>query len=388
MSEQRVAGGGGIGPIERVHLIYPHSERISNPDAIGRETGRRLEARYEVLYYDWFELGVIKPGPNDALVGHPHPHPDSIFRRSLKEPGWRRRIMLAPYHHDDLRQNAFTEWIIGDCDLFLATTGPHWFRTLPESHCSHWAPKMVRLDQGINRTHFPPIKTSFSPAGKRRAVYIGHTGLGKGTAYLAQIAALLPDIEIGWMGSGKRPIPGVTALGQIDFGTQAGRELVSGFDFLLTVGNSDANPTTILESMSWGLLPICTPTCGYEGIPSIVNVPYGDAPAAAAIVRRTLAADDAELRATQATNWRLLDTYYNWDRFAGQVIEAIESDVSPALLPESLGRRLLFYWYDITSPYGRVVWSRPWMALARARRTVGRWRRQAVARLRHPLARS
>jgi glycogen synthase len=142
-------------------------------------------------------------------------------------------------------------------------------------------------------------------------------------------------------------------MGQVDFGSKAGRDLIAGFDFMLTVGRADANPTTILEAMAWGLVPICTPTSGYRGIPSIPNVPLDDAAGAAAIVRGLLDTHESELVAMQAENWQMLDEHYTWDRFAAQVIAAIESNDSPALLPESLGRRLAFRFYDRTSPYGR-----------------------------------
>jgi glycosyltransferase involved in cell wall biosynthesis len=262
--------------------------------------------------------------------------------------------MMAPFNHGDLRQIAFEDPIIPSCDLILAITGPYWFRTVKESRCSHWRPKMIHLDLAIDRGDFPPVKTSFAAPGERRVVYIGHSGSFKNTSHLSEIAALVPDAEFAWMGTGARPIPGLTALGQIDFASQSGKDLVSQFDFLLTVGNADANPTTILEAMAWGLIPICTPTSGYDGIPSIPNVPVDDAAAAAAVVRGLLFVNEPDLLAMQSANWRLLHDHYNWDRFAAQVAEAIESTESPHLGPESLKRRVMFTFYDITSPYGRL----------------------------------
>jgi len=355
----------------RVHLIYPHGNSISTPDAIGRELGRRLEATYPVIYHDWSDFGAIKPEPGDVLLGHPHPHPNSVFRRSLQQEGWRRRLMLAPFHHGDLRQIAFEDPIVPSCDLVLAITGPYWFRTVEDSRFSHWRPKMIHLDLAIDRSDYPPLKTSFGAPGKRRVVYIGHTDKYKNMPHLSQIAALVPETEFAWIGSGTRAVPGLTALGQIEFGSQAGKELVAQFDFLLTVGKADANPTTILEAMAWGLIPICTPTSGYGGIPSIVNVPLDDAAAAAAIVRRLLSANASDLVAMQSANWRLLDEHYTWDRFAAQVVEAIESTESPALLPESLKRRLIFTFYDLTSQYGRVAYGRPGRMVSSLRR---RWK--------------
>jgi glycosyltransferase involved in cell wall biosynthesis len=214
---------------------------------------------------------------------------------------------------------------------------------------------MIPVQHGVDRRDFPALKKSIAAPGKRRVLYIGHSGRGKGTSYLAEIADLVPEAEFGWMGGG-RPIPGLTALGYTDFSSSSGKDLVSQFDFLIMCGNADSNPTTILEAMAWGLIPICTPTCGYEGISGITNIPSGDAPAAAAIVRGLLQASESDLIAMQSSNWLLLDGAYNWDRFAADIANAIGSTESPPLLPESLKRRLIFTFYDITSPYGRVAY--------------------------------
>ena len=352
----------------RVHLVYPHGERLSTPDSIGRELGQRLETRYEVIYYDWSDRGVIVPEPGDVLVGHPHPNPKTVFRRSLRQNGWWRRLMLAPFEHGDLRQIAFEDALVSGCDLILAITGPYWFRTVGDSACSHWRPKMVHLDLAIDRSDFPPLKASFAAPGRRHIVYIGHKAGYKNTPYLSAIAALVPETEFAWIGGGPGAIRGLTALGRIDFSTQAGRDLIGQFDFLLTVGKADANPTTILEAMAWGLIPICTPTSGYEGIPSVPNVPADDPEASASIIRRLLMAEEVDLVAMKEENWRLLDEHYTWDRFAAQVTEAIESTQSPRLLRESLKRRLGFSYYAMTSPHG-------WFRRGPAGRLLSRSRR-------------
>jgi glycosyltransferase involved in cell wall biosynthesis len=338
-----------------------------------------LEARYEVLYYDWWAHGVIEPKPGDVLLGHPHPHPDSIFSRSLQRSGWRRRLMLAPFAFGDLRQFAFEDSIVPKCDLFLAITGPYWFGSVESSPCSHWRPKMIHLDMAVDRGHYPPLKDTFGPPGKRRVVYLGHTGRGKNTGYLSEIASLLPDVEFAWIGRGSRPIRGLEPLGFIDYDSPASRELLARFDFMLTVGNADANPTTILEAMAWGLIPVCTPTSGYAGIPSIPNVPVGDAPKAAARLRQLLDADEADLLAMQSANRRLLDEHYNWDRFAAQVIEAIESSESPALSKESLKRRLTFTYYNVTSPHGPIAYGPPGRLLGALQAKMRRARARLAA---------
>lgn len=336
-----------------VHLVYPHGERISAPDSIGRELGRRLERRYRVRYYDWDVPGVIKPERGDVLLGHPHPNRRTIFRQSVRQPGWRRRLMLAPFNHGDLQQVAFEDGVVPHCDRFLAITGAYWFRTLPGSRCSHWLPRMTHIDLAVDRADYQPLRTRFSPIGSRRVVYIGSSVWFKNTPYLSEIAEFLPGTDFGWIGGGPLSIRGFTPLGVLDFTTPEGRSAVAQYDIMLTVGTADANPTTILEAMAWGLIPVCTPQSGYEGIPSLPNVPLGDAGAAADVVRGLLQAPESDLLAMQAANWKLLDEHYNWDRFAAQVIDAIDATDSQPLGHESPRRRAGFLYSNWTAPYGR-----------------------------------
>jgi glycosyltransferase involved in cell wall biosynthesis len=322
-----------------IHLVYPHGPSIAAPDAIGRNLGVRLARRMPVVHHAWTDRGVIEPEPGDVLVGHPHPARSTIFRRSVRRPGWRRIIMLAPFNLDPA-QVAFVDSIIRRCDLFLAISGNHWFEHLATSPFSHWAPKMRRLDMAIDRADFPVLKTRFAAPGDRGLAYIGHTGPMKNTAYLSEIADHLEGVGFGWIGSGDRPIRGLQAFGQQDFATPAGRAAVSRHDFVVSVSSADANPTTMLEAMAWGLIPICTPQSGYDSVPGIVNVPLGDAAAAAAVIRGWLNRPEEDLLAVQAANRARLEHIYSWDVFADRVFEAIESPESPALGSDSLARRL------------------------------------------------
>ena len=103
--------------------------------------------------------------------------------------------------------------------------------------------------------------------------------------------------------------------------------------------------------MAWGLIPVCTPESGYSGIASIPNVPLGDADRAGAILRRLCGLPDRELRQMQAANWALLDRQFNWDRLCSQVVEAVESHLSPTLDDEPLERRIRLAWATWTGPF-------------------------------------
>lgn len=363
--------------ITTVHLVYPHGPVVSTPDAIGRNVGERLERSYRVVYHDWAARYGIQPRPDEALVGHPHPLPGTVFRRSSRSMVWGRVLMLAPFVDDPI-QIAFEDAIIGDCDLFLAITGPYWYSRLGHSRWSHWKPKMVRLDLAVDRADFPPLKAGFNPPGRRRFVYIGHRGHFKNTEYLGEIARGSPEVEFAWIGPHSQELAGVAALGGQDFSTPAARELVAGFDFLITVGRADANPTTILEAMAWGLIPVCTPQSGYQGVSGIVNVPLDDVTGVTSIIRELQEMSDAELRRIQRENWDRLDRDFTWDQFAEKVAGAIESADTPALGPASRLRRLRLSWAAATSPQ-----TSPWRDLRRlARARLRAWSRSATSRRR------
>jgi glycosyltransferase involved in cell wall biosynthesis len=334
-----------------VHFIYPHGQSISCPDAIGRNVGKRLSKRYQIIHYDWNDFRVIQPGPNDVLIGHPHPFPWTIFRRSLKRPGWRRALALSPYHHGDHVQVAFLDAILRHCDLYLAITGNYWSTSVKGSLFSHWLPKMVFLDLAADRQDFPIVKKKFHTPGERRFLYIGQSGWPKNTDYLGTIARMMPGVEFSWIGSGRYPIAGFTSLGSQDFSSEQGKKAIADHDFLITVGMADANPATILEAMAWGLIPLCTPQSGYVGYPGIVNVPLNDVREAVRIMRQLEKMSDEKLNEMQAINWRALDNHFNWDRFTEQIIWAIESDECPGFGARGLSAKLKIICGRLFSPY-------------------------------------
>jgi len=167
-------------------------------------------------------------------------------------------------------------------------------------------------------------------------VYIGIYKPYKNLGYLSQIAGRIPETKIDWIGSGLS-FPHLKPRGSIDFSTPQAKELIQNYDFMITVGNSDPNPTTILESMSWGLIPVCTEQSGYAGYPGIVSLPLDDLPGAERVLRQLQEIPVTQLLEKQHANWKLLDEHFNWDRFTDQVIDAIESDASPPLRRFQLG---------------------------------------------------
>ena len=213
---------------------------------------------------------------------------------------------------------------------------------------------MKQIDLAVDRNEFPIIKREFNPPGKRKFIYIGHTADHKNTFYLSQIAHALTEMEFGWIGSGNG-INGVKAYGNMNFETHAAKEIISQFDFLITVGSADGNPTTILESMAWGLIPVCTPQSGYAGYPGIVNIPLNNLIEAVPILKQLQYCPESTLLTLQRVNYEALDNHFNWDRFSRQVMEAIDSREKPACPAASLFGLISLY-LDYMKDKRGILW--------------------------------
>ncbi|HEX7640431.1 MAG TPA: hypothetical protein VF457_18710 [Burkholderiaceae bacterium] len=330
-----------------VHFVYPRdTTRHSSPFCIGNEVGDRLQRDYDVRFHGWRDKVTIEPDPGDVLIGHPHWRRDSVFDRSVRRPGWARRILMAPYV-DDLRQIAFYDRHMDQCDLFLAITGNYWFDRVGEAAVRRWKPKMRHMDLAVNRTHFPFVKTQFNPPGQRRFAYIGHTAHNKNVGYLSRLQRECPDADISWIGRGRKKIPGVHVLGVRDFSRPEARAEIAQFDFMITVGAMDANPTTILEALGWGLVPVVTMQSGYENRPGIVNVPLNDVAGAQAVFHALQRYSDAELREIQRQGQEAVDTHYRWDRFYADVRAAIDGHDSPPIRRATWKERALIRLFDL-----------------------------------------
>jgi glycosyltransferase involved in cell wall biosynthesis len=312
-----------------IHLVYPHQNKISAPDVIGYVLSQALSSLGPVITYNCDSIGKIVPKPNDILIGHPHPFPFTIFRRSLNNTNWSRIIILQPFNLD-VNQVGYIDSIIDRCDRFLAITGKYWFNRIDQSCLTRWSPKMVHIDLAVDRNNFPKIKKVFNLPGQRKFIYIGNDNPVKNVSFLSKIAQVLPEYSFSWAGKGKKRV-GLHQLGQIDFSSKHGKELIAQYDFMITVGTADANPTTILEAMSWGLVPVCTPTSGYENVPGIVNVPTNDLEGAVSVLRHLQNAPEEELLTFVNLAEELLTTHFNWDRFSEQVIRVLMTDDSPIL---------------------------------------------------------
>ena len=342
--------------IQRVHLVYPAGNRISTPDAIGRNLKLSIEKFYEVKTYNYDQLKTIHPGNADVLIGHWHPNPFTVFRMSAHKKGWKRVLALAPFCPDPSGwHNAFGNKIIEQCDRYLAITGNAWMKCLKDSPFQHWEPKIVHLDLAVDREDFPFIKKNFNPVEKRRFLYVGHTAWYKNISFLERLAKNFHEIDFAWMG-GTKSLKNINTLGIFDFSKQEAKNLIKKYDFLITVGSSDANPTTILEAMAWGLIPVCSVQSGYEGFSGIRNISIDDMEDAVATINKLQSVSEEQLKLWQHENMDCLDNHFNWSRFCSQVLDEIESKYSPDLAEITPNKHLFL---NAAAKEAPNYWGRP-----------------------------
>ncbi len=331
-----------------IHLIYPHKRINSAPNVIGWKIYDFLSKNYDVKVYNWDKFDIIVPNKGDILIGHPHPNPFTIFHRSFFNTNWGKKIVLTPFNCD-LKQNAFLDKYIYAADVYAAITGNFWALNMYSSHFSHWAPKFSALDLAVDRSVFPNLKESFNKVGSRNIIYIGHTGWRKNTKYLEEIAAQNLDFTFYWCGKGK-PLKGFIPLGYLNFDDESSKEIISRMDFSITVGEFDANPTTILESMAWGIIPICTKSSGYDKYESIINVPLNNVKKVTKILTELSLKNCESLKEIQDQNFELLDKEFNWDIFLNKIENIIIGEHKQIIIKRDLKKRLFMILNELYSP--------------------------------------
>ena len=335
-----------------IHLIYPYGDRIHAPQSIGRNLFDHLSATHEVRQYQWDSNVRIRPEEGDILLGHPHPYPFTVFRRSFNDGKWAKRIVMCPFT-TNLEQIGYLLPYLRKCDVYLSICGPYWETQMLQSEFASIAERFVRLDMAINTADFLPIDIPTRPPGQRKFVYIGNDSKFKNTRFLRQLADARPN-WFSWIGTNESYPEFDSCIPFLDFSIDSSRNTLSNFDFMVTTGSSDANPTTILESMSWGLIPVCSPQSGYANIDGIFNLDIYDLTKSLSIIDALQFADKSHIQTIRRDNHDLVTQFYSWSTFCDQVEKAIESKPREINNPFSRAITVRAHFHALISPYSLI----------------------------------
>lgn len=243
----------------------------NSPYSLTWNVGRFLRDKAASIGYDFqyrnldlaFEDTI---GSDDIVIGHPW-WPSGWMSGALDNDA-KAKFILQPYQHDIVGKNE-SWWIKGlvdKADHCLWITGPYWFDTMHEGLYGDWKTKSTRLDMAIDSSLHPHSKMTWNRPGKRRVLAIGADIPYKGLDMIADFARC-GGFHLGYFGSAPYErfahVPQFKHYGGADFTPELQKHLTEEYDFFVSLARGDSNPTTLLETASWGLLPMCNKESGY-----------------------------------------------------------------------------------------------------------------------------
>ena len=120
------------------HIVYPFDlNKKINPWSIGNNLYLALKEKYNIKIYNWTSIQKIIPNKGDILMGHPHTNPLTVFRRSLSNKNWSKKIIIQPFN-GDLRQMSHLYDLVAQCDYFIAICGSYWMKYINSSILKIW----------------------------------------------------------------------------------------------------------------------------------------------------------------------------------------------------------------------------------------------------------
>ena len=299
------------------HLIYPFDlKKNINPWSIGNNISIALKDKYKIKNYYWTSIEKIYPKKGDILIGHCHPNPFTVFRRSIKNKNWKKKIIIQPYNEDP-KQVSHLYDVIKECDHFLAICGEYWYKRISKSKFRSWKKKITQIDLGLDVKLYPKTKKKFNKINERKFLYVGndysYNNYAKNLTYLKKISQLIGENKFASIGN--KSIGKIKHYGWLNLQNKKSLNIIKKYDFLIQTSNYDANPSTVLESLSWGLIPVITPQCGYKKEKSIINIPLNKANMACSIINNLQEVSDQKLKKLQSENWKILKKFYSWTKF-------------------------------------------------------------------------
>jgi glycosyltransferase involved in cell wall biosynthesis len=309
-----------------IHFVYagdPDSGAIHAPLCITNRLYYYLKARTEVKFWRWDATDDIPLGPSDILLGHPNHNPDTVIQKAFRK-HCRAKCLIFPLHTRRTTDNLPFDPLVRRADKVFSICGPYWYDTLPGTPFAHWQPKITRLDMAIDPIAYPYVKGEFTT--HRQLLYLGSATPNKNLPFLVAIMKAMPDITLHWYGGEGRHqlarLRNVRTTGWVSLDRARAEEITRNCDIMVSTSDSDANPTTLLEAIAWGLVTACTKESGYYNDPLFTELPLNNVPLAVKVLRGLLAIPDLKERSLASR--REIETKYTWDIFCEKVWDGIK----------------------------------------------------------------
>ena len=327
-------GLGYMGSIERIKWPRP----IHAPYSITYNIIESLKHRFNIKLYDLYEKGICKVNEGDVVLGHIFPE-IPVFEGSKydKRQIANRTILkyyktnicfpIMPYNHD-VRQIGWTSSILRKSRKLIGICGDYWFDDWKNSPIYSDIDKFYNLNMAIDRNYYPHLKKKFNSKGKRKFLYIGRLVKEKNIKLLEVIAQKYPNFEGGYIGNGI--IKGWKRIAKY---AQLTPEFVSNlcdeYDYFISTSSFDAQATTILESMAWGLGVACTKETGYQHS-SIVELNLNSVEYNLEKINYIQELSNEDIHESVRQNFKLLDSKYSWSTFGQKLNKILDEELYQA----------------------------------------------------------
>ena len=242
----------------------------------------------------------------------------------MKHKNWKKKILIQPYNEDPKQMSHLYD-VVKDCDFYLAICGDYWFKRIAKSKFRSWKKKMIQIDLGLDIFKYPKIKKEFNKINERKFLYIGndyaYNNYAKNLPYLKEISKLVGEEKFGTIGN--KSVGKIKHYGWLNLQEKESLMIIKNYDFLIQVSKHDANPSTVLECMSWGIIPVITKQCGYKKEKSIFNIPLNDKRGVNKIINKLQKIPSEKLKKFQIENYKILKKSYNWIKFQSIIKKTI-----------------------------------------------------------------
>jgi len=328
-----------VPPLHRLGIdaLIPWQWPIRAPHSISYHVLHALQSIGRVRFYSIYEKGRINLGESDIFVGQPVPlggfsytgrpdcdDPDSVTSATLRHYAGSRhkKILMMPYANDAMLVGWAKDLAKRYVSGLILIGGEIWTRNWSETPFgSIDIGKTIRLDMGIDLHDYPIVKTSFNAPGERGYLYIGHTGWYKNTAELERIAARMPGARFSHIGAGEiRGWKKISGFAKLTPAYMA--QIAEKHDIFVSTSTADAQATTVLEQMCFGLAVASTPESGYEH-PSIIRLHTHDTDANVRALANLQSAPTSELVSRVKQNRIAAATTHSWKLFCEKTIRFV-----------------------------------------------------------------
>jgi len=224
----------------------------------------------------------------------------------------------------------------GKADHLFLITGETWWDWSDKTPYKDVLKNATRLDMAINPDLHQYRKETWNKAGKRGVLTIGSDIPAKGLKNVAELARIMGFRwgHIGGMNTDTHAhVPQFVLHGGVLLDADNQRKACADYDFMVSLANCDANPTTLLEASAWGLVTFANEHSGYfpamypkdpSPFAPFIGLQLGKLERNMETLHRWLYADEYDLQQVSQRQSAVVRGHYTWQRFTDTLWGKIE----------------------------------------------------------------